>query len=66
MQADFLRLIQGAQGTMGIVTWATVRCEHLPSIEEPYLVGSDRLTDLLEFAHWLIRNRWADDCLLAE
>ena len=64
IQADFLRLIQGAQGTMGIVTWATARCEHLPSIEEPYLIGSDRLADLLEFAHWLIRNRSADDCLL--
>jgi FAD/FMN-containing dehydrogenase len=64
IQADFLRLIQGAQGTMGIVTWATARCEHLASIEEPYLVGSDELTDLLEFAHWLIRNRWADDCLI--
>jgi FAD/FMN-containing dehydrogenase len=64
MQADFLRLIQGAQGTMGIVTWATARCEHLPSIEEPYVAGSDRLADLLEFAHWLVRNRSADDCLV--
>jgi FAD/FMN-containing dehydrogenase len=64
IQADFLRLIQGAQGTMGIVTWASARCEHLPSIEEPYLVGSERLADLLEFAHWLVRNRSADDCLL--
>jgi FAD/FMN-containing dehydrogenase len=64
MQAGFLRLIQGGQGTMGIVTWATVRCEHLPSIEEPYLVGSKGLDSLLEFAHWLIRNRLADDCLL--
>ncbi|MGI5939251.1 MAG: FAD-binding oxidoreductase [Thermoleophilia bacterium] len=64
IQADFLRLIQGSQGTMGIVTWATVRCEHLPTIEEPYLVGSDKLHNLLEFTHWLIRNRWADDCLL--
>ncbi len=64
MQAGFLRLVQGGQGTMGVVTWATVRCEHLPSIEEPYLVGSDRLNVLLEFAHWLIRNRLADDCVL--
>jgi FAD/FMN-containing dehydrogenase len=64
IQADFLRLIQGAQGTMGIVTWATARCEYLPSIEEPYLVGSQGLADLLEFAHWLVRNRSVDDCLL--
>jgi hypothetical protein len=35
IQADFLRLIQGAQGSMGIVTWATARCERLPSVEEP-------------------------------
>lgn len=64
MQAGFLRLLQGGQGTMGIVAWATVRCEHLPAIEEPYLVGSDKLENLLEFAHWLVRNRLADDCLL--
>jgi FAD/FMN-containing dehydrogenase len=64
IQADFLRLLQGAQGSMGLVTWATARCEHLPFIEEPYLVGSAKLSDLLEFAHWLIRNRWADDCFL--
>jgi FAD/FMN-containing dehydrogenase len=64
IQADFLRLIQGAQGSMGIVTWATARCERLPSVEEPYLVGSRSLADLLEFARWLVRNRWADDCFI--
>ncbi len=64
IQADFLRLIQGAQGSMGIVTWATLRCEHSPIIEEPYLVGSSKLNDLLEYTYWLIRNRVADDCLL--
>jgi FAD/FMN-containing dehydrogenase len=64
IQADFARLIQGAQGTMGIVTWATVRCEHLPDIEEPYLAGSDDVAGLLRFARGLIRNRWADDCVL--
>ena len=32
-QADWYRIIQGAQGTMGIVTWATIRCERLPRLE---------------------------------
>ena len=27
------RLVQGAQGSMGIVTWASLRCELLPSLE---------------------------------
>jgi len=64
VQADFSRLIQGAQGTMGIVTWATVRCERMPSIEEPYLVGSSNLEDLMEFVRRILRRRLVDDCLI--
>jgi len=64
VQADFYRLIQGAQGTMGIVTWATVRCERMPSLEEPFLVGSSNLDHLLEFTRWILRRRLVDDCLL--
>ena len=37
VQADFSRLIQGAQGTMGIVTWISIRCEILPVIEESFI-----------------------------
>jgi FAD/FMN-containing dehydrogenase len=62
--ADWGRIIQGSQGTMGIVTWATIRCELLPSIEEPFLVGSSSLTDLCELIHWLIRLRLVDECLV--
>ena len=40
--ASWHRLIQGAQGTMGIVTWASMRCEILPSLEEPFVVGSSQ------------------------
>jgi hypothetical protein len=61
---DWCRVIQGAQGTMGIVTWATIRCEALASLQEPFLVGSSDLPGLLELAHWLIRLRLADECLV--
>jgi FAD/FMN-containing dehydrogenase len=63
-QADFHRLIQGSQGTMGIVTWVTVRCERLPHLEEPFLIGSLELGSFLELNHWLIRRRLADECLI--
>jgi FAD/FMN-containing dehydrogenase len=63
-QADFHRLIQGSQGTMGIVTWVTVRCERLPHLEEPFLIGSSELDSLLDLNHWLIRRRLADECLI--
>ena len=58
------RLIQGAQGTMGIVTWASMRCEILPSLEEPFVVGSSHLDRLFELTHWLVRRRLANECFI--
>jgi FAD/FMN-containing dehydrogenase len=58
------RLIQGAQGTMGIVTWASLRCELLPKVEEPFFVGSADLNRLFELVHWLIRMRMVNECLV--
>jgi FAD/FMN-containing dehydrogenase len=62
--ASWHRLIQGAQGTMGIVTWASMRCELLPSLEEPFVVGSSSLGTLLEMASWLVRLRMANECFI--
>jgi FAD/FMN-containing dehydrogenase len=58
------RLIQGAQGTMGIVTWASLRCEILPKLEEPYVVGSSDLNKLFELTQWLVRRRLANECFI--
>ncbi len=58
------RIIQGAQGTMGIVTWASVRCELIPGLEEPFLIGSSKLDKILEMVHWLIRLRLANECFV--
>jgi FAD/FMN-containing dehydrogenase len=62
--AQWNRLIQGAQGTMGIVTWASLRCELLPKLEEPFVVGSSDLNELFELVHWLIRLRLVNECLV--
>jgi hypothetical protein len=58
------RLFQGAQGTMGIATWASMRCEILPSLEEPFMVGSADLNRLIELTHWLIRLRLVNECFI--
>jgi hypothetical protein len=63
-QASWHRLIQGAQGTMGIVTWASMRCELLPGFEEPFLVGSSQFDKILELVHWLIRLRLVRECFV--
>jgi FAD/FMN-containing dehydrogenase len=48
---DFHRVLQGAQGTMGIVTWATVRAELLPSIEDPHLLGASSTEALIPYVY---------------
>ncbi|MBN1571415.1 MAG: FAD-binding oxidoreductase [Acidobacteria bacterium] len=62
--ASWHRLIQGAQGTMGIVTWASLRCEIHPSLEEPFVVGSAKLEELLDLSSWLIRLRMVNECFI--
>jgi hypothetical protein len=62
--SSWYRLIQGSQGTMGIVTWASTRCELIPSLEEPFFVGSSNLEKILETVHWLIRLRLVNECLV--
>lgn len=62
--ASWHRLIQGAQGTIGIVAWASLRCELLPKVEEPFLVGSSNLSRLFDLSHWLVRLRMVNECFI--
>jgi FAD/FMN-containing dehydrogenase len=50
-QTSFGNVLQGSQGTLGIVTWATVRCELLPALQKPFLVGSEEYEKLAEFVY---------------
>jgi hypothetical protein len=62
--ASWHRLVQGSQGTIGIVTWASMRCELLPSLEEPFVVNSSSLAPLIELTSWLIRLRMVNECFI--
>jgi FAD/FMN-containing dehydrogenase len=62
--SSWYRLIQGSQGTMGIVTWGTCRLEIQPKIEKPYFIGSNSLKKMTDAMHWLIRLRLANECFL--
>jgi FAD/FMN-containing dehydrogenase len=55
-QADFHRLLQGAQGTMGILTWITLRLELEPTLQKPLLIGGQELGDLLPFVYAVQRG----------
>ncbi|MCP4754744.1 MAG: FAD-binding oxidoreductase [Proteobacteria bacterium] len=50
-QTDFHRIVQGSQGTMGIVTWITLRTELKPMIQKPFLLGANSLDELIPFVY---------------
>ncbi len=62
--SSWYRLIQGSQGTMGIVKWGTIRLEIQPQLEAPYFIGANNLEKMTEALHWLIRLRLANECFL--
>lgn len=62
--ASWYRVIQAAQGTMGVVTWASARCEIIPTVESPYFISGQELNPLLDCVHWLIRLRLVNECLI--
>jgi FAD/FMN-containing dehydrogenase len=62
--ASLHRLVQGSQGAMGVVTWASMRCEILPTIEEPYVVSAPKLETLIEMAALMIRLRMVNECFI--
>ncbi|MFC2003666.1 FAD-binding oxidoreductase [Chloroflexota bacterium] len=63
-QIGFSKLIQGSQGSVGIVTWASVRCEVLPKVHKLLFIPVQRIEDLIDFVYQILRLRLGDECLL--
>jgi FAD/FMN-containing dehydrogenase len=63
-QTDFYRFLAAAQGSMGIATWASIRCEVLPQLHKLFFVPANRLEDLLGFTYRLLKLRYADELFL--
>ncbi|MGN0703748.1 MAG: FAD-binding oxidoreductase [Lentihominibacter sp.] len=61
---DFVRMLTAAQGTMGIVTWASLKCEVLPTVHKMYSVSTDDMKDAVHFMNEVIRKRFSDELFL--
>jgi len=61
---DFYRLLQGAQGTMGVVTWANLKIEYLPKIDKILFAPVRELDYAIEFLYRVLRLRIGQECLL--
>ncbi|MFX1418454.1 MAG: FAD-binding protein [Promethearchaeota archaeon] len=58
------RVIQGAQGSIGIVTWVTLKLELNPSIQKVYHIQSDNIEELLDFQYELLKYRLCDELFI--
>ncbi len=63
-QTDFYRFVSAAQGSMGIVTWISVKCEVLPEIHKLFFVPAQRLDNLIDFTYRILRFRFGDELLI--
>jgi len=63
-QLDFYKLVSAAQGSMGIATWASVKCEVFPEFRRLFSVPAERLEDLIDFTYSLVRFRFADELFI--
>ena len=61
---DFYRFVQGAQGTMGVVTWVNLKIESIPKIDKIYFAAVDDLAYAQEFLYRILPRRIGQECLL--
>ncbi|HMF32163.1 MAG TPA: FAD-binding oxidoreductase, partial [Candidatus Lokiarchaeia archaeon] len=63
-QFNLFQTIQGAQGSLGIVTWATLKCELQPTQQKILYVQVADLRLLIDFAYELLKFRMGDEMFL--
>ncbi|MEI9476503.1 MAG: FAD-binding oxidoreductase [Deltaproteobacteria bacterium] len=61
---DFYRFVQGAQGTMGVVTWANLKIESIPKMDKVFMAPVDDLAYAQEFLYRILPRRIGQECLL--
>ncbi|MBQ9890874.1 MAG: FAD-binding oxidoreductase [Firmicutes bacterium] len=61
---DYYRLLTGAQGTLGAVTWVSARCSRIPTIRNSFLFPTDDLGKAIEFMYNVEHIRFSDGLFL--
>lgn len=64
-QFDFMKMVTASQGTMGIVTWASVKVEPLESEAKTIFVEGKSFAALSDFLYETVKYRFGDEiCIL--
>jgi FAD/FMN-containing dehydrogenase len=59
---DAMRLMQGAQGTMGTAIWANVKTERLPEVNKSYFIPFEQSEDAVQAMYAIQRRRIGHEC----
>ena len=63
---DYYRLFTAAQGTFGLVTWATLKAEVLPCLSRLFFVQAEEPGQLVRLANHLCRERIPDELIILD
>ena len=63
-QLDFNRFVSAAQGSMAIVTWASVKCEVYPQARKLFFIPAEKLEDIIDFTYQLLKFRFGDELFI--
>jgi FAD/FMN-containing dehydrogenase len=61
---DFAKIIQGSQGSMGIVTWVTVGCRPLPKLKKTLFLGAENIEELIDGAYKIMWKKLGQDLFI--
>ena len=63
-QMDENKIISGAQGTIGIITWATMKCRMASKFSRILMIPSENITPLFNLSYQVLRTRQCDHCFI--
>jgi hypothetical protein len=63
---DFYRFVQGAQGTMGVVTWANLKIQKQPALDKILFSPVNNLNRVIDFLYRVLRLRIGQEVLLLD
>ena len=58
------RLWLGAQGTLGIMTWANIKAEYLPTMDKLFFIPFERVEDIAEPVYQIQRRMLGNECFV--
>ena len=58
------RMLQGAQGTLGVVTWGQFKIEYRPKVNKTYFIPFNSVKDACKFVSKVQRRMIGEECLI--